>query len=253
MNSSNSYSNEVAQLDKKSGEKNSNHVLENANLDERLEPILLNILKKFDEENGNVVLEKVLEIYSTGLIDSEIIEGTTYYIDGNRGEFKAEGISLTKLFSKSGDKTTDPIGYFLEYLLEQSAKRDVIVTKTLENDLKTVYNIEITEEELQIPEKVEPDVFNQLLAEAVKEGLESLGPFMNKLIFIYMEKKHGYKQDLVDIRILQGGLSKILGDGKGIIELSIAKRLYAKLGYEFKEVKGWTLKDYLDEAKKVVT
>jgi len=220
-------------------------------LEEQIEPLLTKILESFNKNHRDEDIEKVLEIYSHELLDSGILEGTTYYIEGDKGVFKAEGLNLKKLYSITSDRSGDPIAHFLKNLLEFASKRRVKVSKVNEDDFKTVYNIEVTPEEITIPNEAEEEDFNEMLSEALKEGTESLGPFINGLLFVHLEKKYDIrKEEVVDVKVLHGALGKILGEGSQIIELNVAKRLYAKLGKDFQEKPGWELEDYVEEARK---
>jgi hypothetical protein len=218
-------------------------------MDEAKKTLLQKILGDFIAENHD--LEKLLEIYSHELLNSEVMEGTTFHLQGGKGIFKAEGVDLRKLYTYCGGDSEDPIGGFLEELLEAATKREVNVFKVRQDEFKIVYEIEVTEDDIHTSTKGNRGAFDEDLSEAINEGMETLGPFIKNLLFIYMEKKNGYANgEAMDIKILHGGLSSVLGEGTQIVELSIARRFYAKRGIGFRRDPSWNLEDYIEEARR---
>ena len=78
--------------------------------------------------------------------------------------------------------------------------------------------------------------FEELLLEAVDEGLTVLGESSKHVVYFYLEKT--YKMNRLDIpyRIEEftDAVEKIFGTGAKILEIQIMKCLFKKVGYTFK-------------------
>jgi hypothetical protein len=96
------------------------------------------------------------------------------------------------------------------------------------------------------------NVFEEILIDAVKEGMRFLGESSRQATFIYIEKKYGLKQDECpkQLKAFHEALTGIFGIGAEIIEQQIAKTLYRRLGLDYKEHEKWAIIDYVEEAKK---
>jgi len=97
----------------------------------------------------------------------------------------------------------------------------------------------------------EKKVFNEVLLEAVDEGLLILGESGRKAIYFHLQNSHSLKREDIPekLEIFMNGLRKIFGLGAQAIERSIVRCLYSKLGLEFIERKDYDFLKYLDAAK----
>jgi len=73
--------------------------------------------------------------------------------------------------------------------------------------------------------------FYVVLAEAVHEGLSSIGPSIHPVVFFYLKKKGSIRSDqcIDDAEAFEEGLKKIFGFGARVIEKKILEVLYVKL------------------------
>jgi hypothetical protein len=103
-----------------------------------------------------------------------------------------------------------------------------------------------------VSEFLSETIFEEILADAVKEGMRFLGESSRQAIYIYIEKKCGLKQEEhpKQLKIFHESLTGIFGIGADIIEQQIAKVLYGRLGLDYKEHEKWTIIEYVEEAKK---
>ncbi|MEM3770153.1 MAG: hypothetical protein QXG76_03075 [Candidatus Bathyarchaeia archaeon] len=96
------------------------------------------------------------------------------------------------------------------------------------------------------------EAFKKALAEAVDEGLLTLGE--NGREVIYFRLKHSYALKKEDIpsypEIFVKCLRSIFGSGSEVIEKAVIKSLYSKLGMEFSAKKGFGFLEYLEEARR---
>ncbi len=90
------------------------------------------------------------------------------------------------------------------------------------------------------------------LLEAVEDGISSLGDSPKQAIFFHLENSFqiGKKEIPANIYEFSKALEKIFGPGATYLEKLIVRRLYEKLGLEFKEVENWNFLEYVDNAKK---
>ena len=105
-----------------------------------------------------------------------------------------------------------------------------------------------------VSEFLSEEVFEEILIDAVKEGMRFLGESARQAIFIYIEKEYALKQDEYPRRLktFHEGLTGVFGIGAEIIEQHVAKTLYGRLGLDYKEHEKWTIIDYVEEAKKTI-
>ena len=77
--------------------------------------------------------------------------------------------------------------------------------------------------------------FENLLLEAVDEGLSSLGDSPKQVIYSYLEKIFKIKKMDIPSKIdeFADAIEKIFGHGAKHLEVQIMKRLYEKLGHGF--------------------
>jgi len=93
--------------------------------------------------------------------------------------------------------------------------------------------------------------FNQLILEAVDEGLSILGGDPVKSAFYYhLEKRANIKRDEIPDKLgaFHEALADLFLDGSVILERRISRHLYGRLGLEFPTDNGWTIADYVRKA-----
>ncbi|HID16957.1 TPA: hypothetical protein EYP26_01535 [Candidatus Bathyarchaeota archaeon] len=98
------------------------------------------------------------------------------------------------------------------------------------------------------------DGFNEALLEAVDEGLLALGHSVRAAIYRHLKEKYAIERSEIPSKVedFHEALEAIFGAGAGVLERVTAKRLYARLGLNFEPREGWSLIDYVKEAKKRV-
>jgi len=78
--------------------------------------------------------------------------------------------------------------------------------------------------------------FEELLAEAVDEGLSSLGDSAKQAIYFHLEKTFSIEKQNIPNKIEEftNAIEKIFGLGAKTLEIRIIKSLYEKVGRDFK-------------------
>lgn len=73
--------------------------------------------------------------------------------------------------------------------------------------------------------------FNTVLAQAVREGLDSIGPSISDAVLFHLQRTEAVCFDtyFVDIEAFDDGLKRIFGYGAQVIEKRILEVLYVKL------------------------
>jgi hypothetical protein len=91
--------------------------------------------------------------------------------------------------------------------------------------------------------------FYVILAEAIHEGLSSIGPLVPSVVFFYLKKNGSIRSDqcIDDPKAFEEGLKKIFGFGAKVIERKILEVLYAKLHFPLKIEDDFK---FLEEVKK---
>jgi hypothetical protein len=76
------------------------------------------------------------------------------------------------------------------------------------------------------------DMFNQLLLEAVDEGLSCLGEFPKLSIYFHLEKKFGLRKAEIPSRIedCDRALDDLFGNAASMLKVHIMKQLHIKIG-----------------------
>lgn len=96
--------------------------------------------------------------------------------------------------------------------------------------------------------------FDKLLLEAVDEGLSSLGESSKQAIYVHLKVGFHVKRHEIPYRIedFANAIEKIFGLGASFLEILIMKRLYEKLGRDFKlhVSEDFTFTDYVAAAKR---
>ena len=94
----------------------------------------------------------------------------------------------------------------------------------------------------------------QILLEAIDEGLLMLGEGGKQSIHYHVETHYQIKREEICDRIEAFGkaLENLFGAGAKLIEATIAKNLYERLGLKFESHEGWALVDYVNHARKAM-
>lgn len=95
------------------------------------------------------------------------------------------------------------------------------------------------------------DVIRKSLIEAIDVGMLMLGERGRHAIYLHIEKMFGVKcSDYPEeVEAFHYTLKHLLGSGSEILERTIAKRLYHRLGLDFKEYENYTIIDYVGQAR----
>ena len=100
---------------------------------------------------------------------------------------------------------------------------------------------------------VEKD-FDELLLEAVDEGLSSIGESAKQAIYFHLEKSFNIKKNDIPYKIedFAAAIEKIFGLGANVLEVLIMKLLYEKVGrtVQLHEPKDFTFTAYVTAAKR---
>ena len=96
--------------------------------------------------------------------------------------------------------------------------------------------------------------FDELLLEAVDEGLSSIGDSAKQAIYFHLEKVFNVKKHEIPYRIedFTRAVEKIFGPGANVLEILIMKLLYEKIGrtVQLRESKDFTFTKYVDAVKR---
>jgi hypothetical protein len=78
--------------------------------------------------------------------------------------------------------------------------------------------------------------FEELLLEAIDEGLSLLGESGKQVIYSYLEKNFKIKRQDIPCKIdeFTDAIERIFGTGAKILEIQMMKCLFQKVGYNFK-------------------
>jgi len=89
---------------------------------------------------------------------------------------------------------------------------------------------------------------------AADEGLAVLGQSCKHAMYYHVMRRCGVTRELIheQIESFQRALNDLFGAGAKVITRLIAKKLYNKLGFDFKGHEDWTLVNYVDHAKKLL-
>lgn len=94
--------------------------------------------------------------------------------------------------------------------------------------------------------------FRKALLEATDSGLQVLGESVRYVIYHHVERNSSLRREEIPERLkdFHKALESLFGAGARVIERIVADRLYGKLGLKFEEHEGWTLVDYVNNAKR---
>ena len=97
------------------------------------------------------------------------------------------------------------------------------------------------------------DEFAKILIEAVDHGLRILGESSRKAILYHLEKDYSITRTKIPehTEAFTKGLESIFGAGSLVIERSILKYLYSKLGLKYEEKRNCRFIDSLNKAKEL--
>jgi hypothetical protein len=81
------------------------------------------------------------------------------------------------------------------------------------------------------------ELFNNILIEAIDEGLLILSESGREVVYFHLHKFYGLKKEDIPKNLVTflNCIRKIFGSGAFIIEKSIIRTLYKKIGLEFSE------------------
>ena len=96
--------------------------------------------------------------------------------------------------------------------------------------------------------------FEEVLLEAIDEGLSCLGESEKRTIYFYIEKKYEISKQDIHYRIkdFTEAIENIFGAGAKVLEIRIMKILFTKMGYSFPYLhtqEGLEFTSYIDSAR----
>ena len=94
--------------------------------------------------------------------------------------------------------------------------------------------------------------FSELLLECIDEGLSVLGNEPKQAVYQYFSSIHGLDREQIPEKVdeFSAGMRKALGSASKVIERLILKKLFQRLGSNFKETSNLEFIDYVAEAKR---
>lgn len=97
-----------------------------------------------------------------------------------------------------------------------------------------------------------PQSFNQTLLECVDEGLSVLGNEPRQAVYQYLATIHSLDREQIPDKVdeFAAGLKKALGSASRVIERLILKKLFQRMGTNFREVADLEFADYVRDAKR---
>lgn len=94
--------------------------------------------------------------------------------------------------------------------------------------------------------------FNELLLDSIDEGLSVLGNEPKLAVYQYLSSIHGLDRDVIPEKVdeFSAGMRKALGSASKVIERLILKKLFQKVGSNFKESSNLEFTDYVMDARR---
>jgi predicted CopG family antitoxin len=94
--------------------------------------------------------------------------------------------------------------------------------------------------------------FNELLLDCIDEGLSVLGNEPKQAIYQYLSSIHALDREQIPEKVdeFSAGMRKALGSASKVIERLILKKLFQKLGSNFREASNLEFTDYVMEARR---
>jgi len=106
--------------------------------------------------------------------------------------------------------------------------------------------------ESRISPSIGSKTLDDLISESIDEVLANLiGTKPKEAVYDYLERNHALSRDRIPknlekfVELLEG----TFGKGSRTICRAVARRLFEKLGWEFNEIKGFELLDYIEAAR----
>jgi hypothetical protein len=98
------------------------------------------------------------------------------------------------------------------------------------------------------------DRLKQAVIEAVDEGLLTLGESGREAVYFHLQSLCSLKKEDVPDKpeAFDEALRKIFGVGAEVIERSVVKKLYPKLGIDYIEKKNYGFANYISEAGQMI-
>ena len=99
---------------------------------------------------------------------------------------------------------------------------------------------------------VKPQVFNQLLLEAIDDSLSVLGEEPKEALYQYLLTMHSLNREDIPDKLgeFSGGLKKALGGASSVIQRIILRKLFQKLGSNFRDSPELEFVDHVRDAKR---
>ena len=99
------------------------------------------------------------------------------------------------------------------------------------------------------------DNFDELLLEALDEGLSSLGDSAKRVIYVYLEKTYKINRQDIPYKIdsFVDAIENFLGSGAKLLEILVIKHLHKKIGHKIdynQELKVLIFTEYVAAARK---
>ena len=98
--------------------------------------------------------------------------------------------------------------------------------------------------------------FDTVLLEAIDDTFaELLGEGVKKALYDYLERNISLKRTDIPGRLndFRAALEKVAGTASIVMEKSIAKKVYSRLGLNYTDKPGYTLSDFVAEARRNIS
>lgn len=97
-----------------------------------------------------------------------------------------------------------------------------------------------------------PQVFSQLLLEAIDDSLSVLGDEPRRALYQYLATMHSLDREDIPEKLedFSEGLKKALGSASLVIQRIILRKLFQKLGSSFRESPQLDFVDYIEDARR---
>jgi hypothetical protein len=94
--------------------------------------------------------------------------------------------------------------------------------------------------------------FNELLLDCIDEGLSILGTEPKLAVYQYLSSIHALDREQIPEKVdeFSAGMRKALGSASKVIERLILKKLFQKLGSNFRETSNLEFVDYVMDARR---
>ena len=93
--------------------------------------------------------------------------------------------------------------------------------------------------------------FNEILRKSIKETLNELfGESSAKALYYHIRKTSNTTLD--EPEKFFEALRKLLGSGAHVVEILTLRKFYSELNLEFREKRGYTFSEYVEEARRLI-